>query len=102
MLPANTWVPAKANDDRFPVVESRLPLPLVAIYRDFSTEDPTVDPEFMPMNVLAVGPDNLAEGLSGHTSDLSKSLKATLTQGNVYGALLIDTMFVPAHASIDF
>lgn len=102
MLPANTWLPAKANDNRFPVVESRLPLPLVAIYRDFATTDPTIDIETMPMNVLAVGPDNIAEGSKGHTPDLSKALKATLTQGNVYGALLIDTMFVPAHSSIDF
>lgn len=100
-LPTNNWVPAKANDNRFPVLDSPLPQPLVAVYRDFSTSEPVVDVEDMPMNVIEVGPGNEAVGVSGRTSDLTKSLQATLTQRNVYGALLVDTMFVPAHAAIE-
>jgi hypothetical protein len=102
MLPTNSWIPAKANDNRFPVLDSPLPQPIVAIYRDFSTTDPTIDTQDMAMNVLEVGPGNDAVGTSGYTSSLTKSLQATLTQRNVYGALLVDTIFVPSRASIDF
>lgn len=101
-LPTNNWIPAKANDNRFPVIDSPLPQPLVAIYRDFATTEPTVDVEDMPLNKIEVGPGNEAVGTSGHTDDLTKSLQAVLTQRNVYGALLVDTMFVPAHSGVEF
>lgn len=100
-LPENSWIPAKANDNRFPVLDSPLPQPIVGIYRDFSTDPPTVDPENMPMNIVEVGPGNDAVGTSGHDAAFIKSLEVILTQRNVYGALLADTLFVPAHASIE-
>jgi hypothetical protein len=89
------------ENNRFPVVESPLPLPLQAVYRDFATSDPVIDVAPMAMNVLAVGPENTATGLAGRTNDLTRSVAVTLTQGNVYGALLVDTVFVPSRSDIE-
>ena len=101
-LPGTGWIPSAVDDDRFLTEASELPEPIIGVYRDFSTSDPVTDIVPLTMNTVIVGADNEVLGYDGKTEGDVRGIKAVLSQGSVYGATLIDTMFVPSPSGTEF